>query len=173
MIRRFTSLKNDKKTYEGILSDDDVEKINELLKYKDNIITYTLNIIVIYATYFLKEPVHTAGTAFPGHVSIYCDGNNYFCPVKKNHINNEKSVCKYCIAKIPKEWTTMSKTKDLFEEKINRKKTIHEKLLKKEMDNLNERLRSDRYNIDNMILKSGIGYAYHDLIDSKDKINTK
>ncbi|RAP46022.1 MAG: hypothetical protein BZ135_04380 [Methanosphaera sp. rholeuAM6] len=66
----------------------------------------------------------------------------------------------------------MSKTKDLFEERINREKAIHEKLLKKEMENLNERIKSDRYNIDNMLLKSGIGYAYHDLINSKDKLNT-
>lgn len=98
MMNRFTSLKNDNEKYDGTLSDKDVEKINELLKDSDNIITYLLNIIVIYATYYLKEPVHLPGTAFPGRVSIYYDGNNYFCPVKKYHVNSTKSVCKYCIA---------------------------------------------------------------------------
>ncbi len=103
MIHRFTSLKNDKRSYDGTLCDNDVENVNELLKYNNNVITYILNIIVIYSTYFLKEPVHPPGTAFPGHVSIYYDGKDYFCPIKKNHINNEKSVCKYCIAKILEE----------------------------------------------------------------------
>lgn len=65
----------------------------------------------------------------------------------------------------------MSKTKDLFEERINREKNIHEKLLKKEMENLNNRIKSEKYTIDNMISKSGLGNVYHDLIDSKDKLN--
>ena len=69
----------------------------------DNVITYLLNIIVIYATYYLKEPVHLPGTAFPGSVSIYCDGRDYFCPIKKYHMNSVKSVCKYCIANTIKE----------------------------------------------------------------------
>ncbi len=103
MIKRFTSLKNNTESYDGILSDEDVAKINKLLKNDNNSVTYMLNIMVIYATYFLREPVHLPGTAFPGSVSIYCDGNDYFCPIKKNHINNEKAVCKYCIAQTVKE----------------------------------------------------------------------
>ena len=103
MMNRFTSLKNDDEQYHGTLSNKDVENINELLKNNDNIITYLLNIIVIYATYYLKEPVHLPGTAFPGSVSIYCDGRDYFCPIKKYHMNSVKSVCKYCIANTIKE----------------------------------------------------------------------
>lgn len=102
MINRFISLKNDKKMYKGVLTENDVSKINELLR-EDNAITHLLNIIVIYATYFLKEPVHLPGTAFPGHVSVYSDGNEYFCPIKKHHMSDEKSVCKYCIARIVKD----------------------------------------------------------------------
>ena len=97
------NIKNDNKSYEGFLSEDDVVIINKLLQHNDNIITYILNIIVIYTTYFLKEPIHLPGTIFPGKVSIYYDGTNYYCPVKKYHINDEKSLCKICIAKSNKE----------------------------------------------------------------------
>lgn len=67
----------------------------------------------------------------------------------------------------------MSKTKDIFEEKIKEKELIHEELLKKEMKNLEDVLKSEKYNVDTMLSKSGIGNAYHDLIDSKDKINSE
>lgn len=102
-INRFTLLKKDDEKYDGHLNDDDVAIINRLLQNNDNVITYILNIIVIYATYFLKEPIHLPGTTFPGQVSIYYDGRNYYCPVKKYHINDEKSLCKICIAKSDKE----------------------------------------------------------------------
>lgn len=102
-INRFTLLKNDDKNYVGFLDDADVVIINKLLHDNDNVITYILNIIVIYATYFLKEPIHLPGTTFPGQVSISYDGTNYFCPVKKYHINDEKSLCNICIAKSNEE----------------------------------------------------------------------
>lgn len=103
MIKRFTTLKNDKKSYDGNLKKEDVKKINKLLQNNNSLINHLLNIIVIYTTYFLKEPIHLPGTAFPGNVSTFCDGKNYYCPIKKYHITNEKSICKYCIAKIVKE----------------------------------------------------------------------
>jgi len=56
----------------------------------------------------------------------------------------------------------MSKTKDIFEEKIKEKEQIHEDILK-----------SEKYNIDEMMSKTSLGYAYHDLIDSKDKLNSE
>lgn len=102
-INRFTLLKNDNKSYEGFLDEEDVYLINKLLQHNDNIITYILNTIVIYTTYFLKEPIHLPETIFPGQVSIRYDGTNYYCPVKKYHLNNEKSLCKICIAKSEKE----------------------------------------------------------------------
>lgn len=102
-INRFTLLKNDNNFYEGILRDDDVKIINKLLQSNDNIITHILNIIVIYTTYLLKEPIHMPGTKFPGKVSIYYDGMSYYCPVKKYHVNDKKSLCNICIAKSTKE----------------------------------------------------------------------
>lgn len=67
----------------------------------------------------------------------------------------------------------MSKTKNLFDEKIKEKELIHEELFKKQMRNLDDMIKSEKYNVDSMISKTGIGHAYHDLIDSKDKINSK
>ena len=67
----------------------------------------------------------------------------------------------------------MSKTKDIFEEKIKEKELIHEELLKKEMKSLEDILKSEKYNVDSRISKTGIGHAYHDLIDSKDKMNSE
>ncbi|MBE6494239.1 MAG: DUF2115 domain-containing protein [Methanosphaera stadtmanae] len=100
IISRYSSLKNDSNNYEGYISKEDFEQINTILSDKEDMITYTMNLIVVYATYFLKEPVHLPGTVFPGMVSVFTDGENYYCPVKKFHINNPQATCKYCIAKI-------------------------------------------------------------------------
>lgn len=100
IISRYTSLKNDSNNYEGYINKKDFKKIYQLLSDKEDMITYTMNLIVVYTTYFLKQPVHLPGTVFPGMVSVYTDGENYYCPVKKFHINNPKATCRYCIAKI-------------------------------------------------------------------------
>lgn len=73
----------------------------------------------------------------------------------------------------PQRRAIMSKTKNIFEEKIKEKEVIHEKLLKKEINGLENLLKNEKYNVDEMLYKSGIGHAYHDLIDSKDKMNSK
>lgn len=73
----------------------------------------------------------------------------------------------------PQRRAIMSKTKNIFEEKIKEKELIHEKLLKKEINGLENLLKNEKYNVDEMLYKSGIGHAYHDLIDSKDKMNSK
>lgn len=100
IVKKFKDLKNDNKTYEGKLKSNDIENITQLLtKNKDNPTQHILDILVIYSTYFLKKPVHNLKTTFPGKKRIYKKGNDYYCPVKKYHINNNEAVCKYCIAK--------------------------------------------------------------------------
>ena len=66
----------------------------------------------------------------------------------------------------------MSKTKNLFEKRINEKEQLHEELFKKEMRNLEDNIRSEKFNIDNRLSQTGLGNVYHDLIDSKDKLNS-
>jgi hypothetical protein len=67
----------------------------------------------------------------------------------------------------------MTKVKNLFEEKIKKDKEVHEELFNKEMDGLNRMIKSEKYNIDLLLSKTSIGHAYHDLIDSKDKLNSE
>ncbi|WP_323737176.1 hypothetical protein PXD04_04290 [Methanosphaera sp. ISO3-F5] len=64
------------------------------------------------------------------------------------------------------------KTTNLFDKTINDKKRIQEEILEKELDNLNNVIKSEKYNIDTMISKTKLGTAYHDLINSKDKLSS-
>lgn len=66
-----------------------------------------------------------------------------------------------------------NKSDNLFEKRITENKRIHDELFRKEMENLNEVIRSEKYNVDTMIAKSKLGNVYHDLIDSKDKLNSE
>ncbi|MBQ6220560.1 MAG: DUF2115 family protein [Methanosphaera sp.] len=100
IMNRFIMLKNDTSTYKGKLKKEEIENINQILKNDKNKRNHILNIIAIYTTYLLEEPIHTPNTTFPGLKSIYFDGNDYYCPIKKFHINNKKALCKYCIAKV-------------------------------------------------------------------------
>lgn len=104
IIERFHLLKNDTHKYIGKLGTEDVILINELLlEEEDEVIKHIMNITVVYASYFLKVPIHTVNTKFPGPVSVYKKGKYYYCPVKKYHIMNNESLCKYCVAKIIEE----------------------------------------------------------------------
>ncbi|AWX32800.1 DUF2115 family protein [Methanosphaera sp. BMS] len=100
MIKRYNLLKNDKKSYPGLVDKDEIAKINELLnrEFEDKILN-KFNIIIIYTGYFLKEPIHPSSSVFAGLKSISYDGENYYCPIKKHHVENENAICKYCIAK--------------------------------------------------------------------------
>ena len=67
----------------------------------------------------------------------------------------------------------MTKVKDIVEEKIQKNKQLRDELVNKEVKNLNKKLKSEKYNIDTMIVKSGLGEVYHDLLDSKDNLNSE
>ena len=82
IVSRFATLKSSRVKYEGKLSEKDAE-----------------NIIAIYTTYLRKRPIHLPGTVFPGLVTIYSDGKDYYCPVKKFHVDNPNAICRYCISK--------------------------------------------------------------------------
>lgn len=99
IVSRIAMLKNSQATYPGKLSEKDAEAINEIMADSDDRIEYILNIIVVFTTYLKKRPIHLPGTVFPGLQTIYSDGEDYYCPVKKYHIDNPNALCKYCIAK--------------------------------------------------------------------------
>lgn len=99
IVSRLATLKSSHQSYTGKLSEKDATNINEILSSSKNRNEYILNIIAVYTTYLRKRPIHLPGTVFPGLVTIYADGEDYFCPVKKHHMNNPNAMCKYCISK--------------------------------------------------------------------------
>lgn len=62
---------------------------------------------------------------------------------------------------------------NIFDKRINEQKRMYDELLNKELESLNEKIKSEKYNIDTMISKTGLGNIYHDLIDSKDQLNNE
>lgn len=65
------------------------------------------------------------------------------------------------------------KSDNLFEKKIKDQKIIHDEIIKNELDNLNKIIKSKKYDVDMLITRSKLGNVYHDLIDSKDKLNSE
>ena len=99
IINRFNSLKNTQENFEGEVTKKEASEINKILTKTNDRLTDALNVIVVYATYLKREPIHLPGTEFPGMQSIYTDGENYYCPIKRYHIDNDKALCRYCVAK--------------------------------------------------------------------------
>ncbi|MCD7782040.1 MAG: DUF2115 family protein [Methanosphaera sp.] len=99
IVKRFIDLRNNEHEYRGKLNKNDASNINHLLEIRTPKTSYILNLVVVYVTYLLRQPVHLPDTAFPGKVSIYYEDGVYYCPIKKKHIHTPNSVCKYCIAK--------------------------------------------------------------------------
>lgn len=58
-------------------------------------------------------------------------------------------------------------------EKMDERKKIHEKLRKEGVNQINDKLRSDKYTVESIIADSELGYKYHDLLDSKDLLNSE
>ena len=55
-------------------------------------------IISIYTSFVIDEPIHVVGSEFPGGFKVkYVDGK-YLCPVKEKQENNPNAVCGFCIA---------------------------------------------------------------------------
>lgn len=67
----------------------------------------------------------------------------------------------------------MSKTKDLIDETLEKREKIRDELIDKGVKDLDEKLKSDKYTVESLISDSSIGEVYHDLIDSKDQINSE
>jgi len=55
-------------------------------------------IISIYTTFVLDEPVHIVGTEFPGGFKVKFENKKYLCPVKEKQKDNPNAVCGFCIA---------------------------------------------------------------------------
>lgn len=67
----------------------------------------------------------------------------------------------------------MSKTKDIIEEKIEKNKILRDELVKKGVNHLDEKIKSEKYTAEALFMDTELGSVYHDLIDSEDKLNSK
>ncbi len=55
-------------------------------------------IISIYTSFVLDEPIHVVGSEFPGGFKVRYENGKYLCPVKDKQENNPNAVCGFCIA---------------------------------------------------------------------------
>ncbi|HML04306.1 MAG TPA: DUF2115 family protein, partial [Methanobacterium sp.] len=55
-------------------------------------------VVSLYTTFILEEPIHMVGTLFPGGFRVKFEGKTYYCPVKEKQKDNPGAVCGFCIA---------------------------------------------------------------------------
>lgn len=107
-ILRVKELKEDKNIYNGQVKIDELnnslkqlaDQENAMLENypQDSNFSKIYQIISIYTTFVLNEPIHIVGTEFPGNFKVkYYDGK-YLCPVKEKQKDNPNAVCGFCIA---------------------------------------------------------------------------
>jgi uncharacterized protein (UPF0305 family) len=107
-ILRVKEIKEDKNVYDNQLQVDELKNSLKLLEEQEKrmIETYGLSpnfskiyqIISIYSTFILDEPIHIVGTEFPGGFKVKFREGTYFCPVKDKQKDNPNAVCGFCIA---------------------------------------------------------------------------
>ncbi len=107
-ILRIKEIKEDKNLYHETV--DTVELINSLklleeqevrrreLYQLDPFFSRIYQIISIYTSFVINEPIHIVGSEFPGGFKVKFEGGKYFCPVKEKQKDNPDAVCGFCIA---------------------------------------------------------------------------
>ena len=105
-FNRIKNIKEDKYKY---LGDLDTKNIKEFLivinRQKEDAngknercFVKIARIISIYTTFVLEKPIHPVGTKFPGGFVLHTINGVYYCPVKKNQLNNPSALCKFCVS---------------------------------------------------------------------------
>jgi uncharacterized protein (UPF0305 family) len=105
-FNRIKDIKEDKNKYPGDL---DTKNIKEFLKVinrqkddaneeNERCFVKIARIISTYTTFVLEEPIHPVGTKFPGGFVLHSINGIYYCPVKKNQMNNPSALCKFCVS---------------------------------------------------------------------------
>lgn len=105
-FNRIKDIKEDKNKYPGDL---DTKNIKEFLKVinrqnddaneeNERCFVKIARIISTYTTFVLEEPIHPVGTKFPGSFVLHSINGIYYCPVKKNQMNNPSALCKFCVS---------------------------------------------------------------------------
>jgi uncharacterized protein (UPF0305 family) len=105
-FNRIKDIKEDKNNYIG---DIDTKSIKEFLKVinkqesdagckNERCFVKIARIISTYTTFVCEEPIHPVGTKFPGGFVLHNKNGIYYCPVKKNQLNNPGALCKFCVS---------------------------------------------------------------------------
>lgn len=107
-ILRIREVKEDKTINNEIVDIIELKNALKLLKeQEENILrvyphdpnfSKIYQILSIYTTFVLDEPIHVIGTEFPGGFKVKIDNGKYLCPVKEKQKDNPNAVCGFCIA---------------------------------------------------------------------------
>jgi uncharacterized protein (UPF0305 family) len=107
-ILRVKEIKEDKKVYIDQVDMEELQNSLKLLKEQeimmneiypaDPYFPIIYQIISIYTSFILEEPIHVVGTEFPGGFKVKYEDGKYLCPVKEKQKDNPSAVCGFCIA---------------------------------------------------------------------------
>ncbi|HML04736.1 MAG TPA: DUF2115 domain-containing protein [Methanobacterium sp.] len=107
-LMRVKDIRDDKTDYEGYLDNKELQKALNTLKNQEAIVEKERSIesnffriyevVSLYTTFILEEPIHMVGTLFPGGFRVKLEGKAYYCPVKEKQKDNPGAVCGFCIA---------------------------------------------------------------------------
>lgn len=107
-ILEMNNLSNYKGEVEGYLNKELFRSCLENLEYtfnkrNKNGEKYNSTLIIIlcslYITAIKEEPLHPAGSVFPGRLKVYEEDAVFYCPVKDAQKDNPNTLCTFCIAK--------------------------------------------------------------------------
>jgi uncharacterized protein (UPF0305 family) len=107
-ILRIKEVKDDKTSVQKLVDVEELKKSLKLLEEQEaamlNVHPHDPNfskiyqIISIYTTFVLEEPIHVVGSEFPGGFKVKFENKTYYCPVKDKQQDNPNAVCGFCIA---------------------------------------------------------------------------
>lgn len=58
-----------------------------------------VRMVSIYLTFIVKKPLHPPGMIFSGGEKIISKDNYFYCSLKNKQLDQELSLCKYCVSK--------------------------------------------------------------------------
>ncbi|UTB31943.1 MAG: DUF2115 domain-containing protein [Methanobacterium sp. ERen5] len=107
-ILRIKEVKDDKCTIQQLVDMGELKKSLKLMEEQENDLlrnqphdpnfSKIYQIISIYTTFVLEEPIHVVGSEFPGGFKVKFENKTYYCPVKDKQQDNPGAVCGFCIA---------------------------------------------------------------------------
>jgi uncharacterized protein (UPF0305 family) len=103
---RIKDIKDDHTHYSGYVDSDKLKNFlniqNENIQNSQSLdekCFYRITIVVSTYTAFVKEePIHPAGTRFPGGFTLRLVEGVYLCPVKDKQKDTPSALCRFCVS---------------------------------------------------------------------------